>query len=69
MRQTQPARLKLRAARSGNRSKATWVIKDREHEISTGFGESEREEAERALAEYVVQKRQPAFGNGDPLKS
>jgi hypothetical protein len=42
-----------------------WIIKDREREISTGCGKSERAKAEIALAEYITQTRQPSFGNGD----
>ena len=38
MRPVQPPRLKLRSARKWRR--ALWVIKDREREISTGFGKS-----------------------------
>ena len=64
MRPIQPPRLKLRRARKGRR--ALWVIKDREREVSTGFGESERGKAEIAFAEYLFKNRQPFFGDGDP---
>jgi integrase len=64
MRPVQPPRLKLRRAREGRR--ALWVIKDREREISTGAGESERSKAEIALANYLVKNRRPAFGDGHP---
>jgi integrase len=64
MRPTQPPRLKLRRARKGRR--ALWVIKDREREVSTGFGESERRKAEIAFADYLVKNRQPSFGDGHP---
>jgi len=43
-----------------------WVIKDREREISTGAGQSERGKAEIALANYLVKNRRPAFGDGHP---
>jgi hypothetical protein len=64
MRPTQPPRLKLRRARKGRR--ALWVIKDREREISTGFGQGEREKAEIALANYLLKSRKPSFGDGHP---
>jgi integrase len=64
MRPIQPPRLKLRPARKGRN--ATWVIKDREREISTGARESEREKAEVAFAEYLIKNRQPFFGDGHP---
>jgi hypothetical protein len=64
MRPVEPPRLKLRSAREGRQ--AIWVIKDREREISTGAGEGERGKAEIALAEYLLQHRQPSFGDGDP---
>jgi hypothetical protein len=68
MRRTQPPRLKLRSARKDKRQRAVWVIKDQQCEISTGCGEGEREEAERKLASYILHKRQPDFGNGDPTQ-
>jgi hypothetical protein len=61
MRPIQPPRLKLRRGRKGRR--ALWVIKDREREVSTGFGESERGKAEIAFAEYLFKNRQPFFGD------
>jgi integrase len=64
MRPIQPPRLKLRAARKGRN--ALWVIKDRESEISTGCGKSERAKAEIALAEYITKTRRPSFGDGHP---
>ena len=66
MRPTQPPRLKLRSARKGRN--AIWVIKDQEREISTGARESERGKAEIALAEYLVEHRQPSFGDGHPYQ-
>jgi integrase len=57
----------LRAARSKDRS-ALWVIKDREREISTGYGESDIAAATQRLAEYMRECRQPSFGQGDPDK-
>jgi integrase len=56
----------LRPARRGR--KAIWVIKDREREIGTGCGQSERAKAEIALAEYITKTRQPFFGNGRPAE-
>jgi len=64
MRPIQPPRLKLRSARKGRN--AMWVIKDREREISTGFGKGERAKAEIALADYITRTRQPFFGDGHP---
>jgi integrase len=64
MRPIQPSRLKLRRARKGRN--ATWVIKDREREISTGAREGERDKAEIAFAEYLIKSRQPFFGDGHP---
>jgi integrase len=64
MRPIQPPRLKLRRAREGRN--ATWVIKDREREISTGAREGERDKAEIAFAEYLIKSRQPFFGDGHP---
>jgi integrase len=64
MRPIQPPRLKLRRARKGRN--AIWVIKDREREISTGVGESERGKAEIAFEVYLVKNRQPSFGDGHP---
>lgn len=64
MRPIQPPRLRLRPARKGRN--AMWVIKDREREISTGAGESERGKAEIAFAEYLIKNRQPTFGDGHP---
>jgi len=64
MRPIQPPRLKLRPARKERR--ALWVIKDREREISTGCGKSERTKAEIALAEYISKTRRPSFGDGHP---
>src|SRR5262249_36571580 len=66
MRPIQPPRLKLRAARKGRN--AIWVIKDREREISTGWGQSERAKAEIALAEYITKTRLPSFGDGHPAE-
>jgi integrase len=57
MRPIQPPRLKLRRARKGRN--ATWVIKDREREISTGAREGERGKAEIAFAEYLIKSREP----------
>ena len=62
MRPIQPPRLKLRRARKGRN--ATWVIKDREREISTGAREGERGKAEIAFAEYLIKSREPFFGDG-----
>ena len=66
MRPIEPPRLKLRSARKGRR--ALWIIKDREREISTGCGKSERAKAEIALAEYITKTRRPSFGDGHPTE-
>jgi len=48
------------------RNRGAWIIRDREKEISTGAGDGERAKAEIALAEYIIENRQPSFGNGRP---
>ncbi|MGE8941526.1 hypothetical protein ACO2I3_06410 [Leptospira interrogans] len=55
-RKAKPPRLHLRSARDDRA--ATWVILDRGREIGTGCSESEREKAERALADYITEKYQ-----------
>ena len=39
---------------------ALWIIRDAGHQRSTGFGQSDRREAETALAEYIAEKYAPA---------
>jgi len=56
----------LRQGRKGRR--ALWVIKDHEREIGTGFGQSERREAEITLAQYITKTRRPWFGDGNPTE-
>lgn len=53
-----PARLWLRPA-EGDRG-AVWCIVDQGRRISTNCGEGAREAAERALAEYIAAKHDPA---------
>jgi integrase len=44
-----------------------WVIRDGRLKRSTGFGQGEAEEAERALADYIATKyRAPRISNRDP---
>ena len=52
-RQAKPPRLLLRQRRG---RQAAFVIKDKGHEVSTGFGPKRREEAERRLADYITEK-------------
>lgn len=47
---------------------SVWVILDRGREHGTGFGESQREEAEGALAEHLAKTRLKAVRKGDPSK-
>jgi len=65
MRPIQPPRLKWRRGRPG-KELGSWIIKDQERTIRTGFGEGERAKAEIALAEYISRTRQPSFGDGRP---
>jgi hypothetical protein len=67
MRPIQPPRLKLRRARKGRN--ATWVIKDREREISTGAREGERDKAEIAFAEYLIKVDNRSSATVTPIKS
>jgi integrase len=57
------ARLWLRPARRNAAGaiveRSHWVILDGRRQISTGFGESAREEAERKLADYIASKYAP----------
>jgi integrase len=46
--------------------KGVWVIIDRNIQISTGCRKDEREQAEKALAEYLARKHQPSFTSGEP---
>jgi integrase len=55
-------RLLLRAARDDRRS--VWVILDRGKETRTGCGESDVEGAERALADYLIEKYEPPKTRG-----
>lgn len=48
---------------------STWVILDSgQPESSTGFGEFDRADAEKALAEYIAKKHKPEWYKGDPQK-
>jgi hypothetical protein len=46
--------------------KGVWVIIDGNIQISTGCRKDEREQAEKALADYLARKHQPSFLGGDP---
>jgi integrase len=62
-RQSKGAHLWLRPGRDrGDKGveRAAWVIKDAGRQHSTGFGATERREAEAALGEYIASKYQPA---------
>jgi integrase len=62
-RQSKGARLWLEPERKENgkiRKRATWVIRDGTHKISTGCARGERADAERALAKYIASKYQPS---------
>ena len=62
-RQSKGAHLWLRPARDrGDKGveRATWVIRDGGRQIATGCGASERREAEKALADHIASKYQPA---------
>ena len=48
--------------------KAVWVILDGSNEVSTSCGPDDREQAEKALAEYIGKKHRPAWRNGDPAE-
>jgi integrase len=65
-RQSKGARLYLRKAR-GDRA-ATWIIKDRGREISTGSHKGDREQAEKRLADYIARKYETPRGPRHPDK-
>src|SRR5687768_9652600 len=46
--------------------KGVWVIIDGDIQISTGCRHDEREQAEKALADYLANKHQPNFATGEP---
>jgi integrase len=46
--------------------KGVWIIIDRHIQISTRCRKDEREQAEKALAEYLAKKHQPSFMSGEP---
>jgi integrase len=46
--------------RSAGSDPALWIIRDAGHQRSTGFGQSNRGEAEKALADYIADKYAPA---------
>lgn len=52
-RKPKPARLYYR------KDEGQWVIRDGTTQKRTGFGDGQRDEAEKALAEYISQKRLP----------
>src|SRR4051794_8009952 len=45
---------------------ATWVIRDRKQKIRTGCSKEQIAEAERRLADYIVQKHQAPRSRLDP---
>jgi integrase len=70
-RQGQGPKLYWRGARRDTEKrlthKAHWVIRDGSRELSTGFGIGESEQAQKALAAYIVDKYQPQRERGrDP---
>jgi integrase len=70
-RRAKGARLWLQPARRDGSGRiverAVWCIRDGNHKFSTGFGEGEAAEAERALAEYIAGKYSaPRIGKRDP---
>ena len=62
-RQAKGARLYLRS-RKGRES--VWVIVDGENEVSTGCGERDCGEAEKALARYIASKHKPDWQRCKP---
>ena len=60
----QPPRLKLRK----DRDKRVWVIKDGKRTKRTGCLESEIENAERKLADYICARHQPDTGRSRPAE-
>jgi integrase len=64
-RRTKAVRLYFRKRKRPAR-KGVWVIIDRAIQISTGCRKDEREQAEKALAEYLARKHQPSFRTGEP---
>ena len=70
-RHSKGARLWLQPARRDKHGRIieqpVWVIRDDNIKRSTGFGQGQAAEAERALAEYIVNKyRAPRIGQRDP---
>ena len=50
-----PARM-----RANGTDPAIWIVKDAGRQLSTGFGQSDRREAEKALANYIASKYAPS---------
>jgi len=70
-RHSKGARLWLQPARRDQHGRiieqAVWCIRDSNHKRSTGFGQGQAAEAERALANYIAAKyRAPRTSNRDP---
>ena len=70
-RHSKGARLWLQPARRDQHGRiieqTVWVIRDGNIKRSTGFGQGQAAEAERALAEYIANKyRAPRIGHRDP---
>jgi integrase len=71
-RHSKGARLWLQPTRRAQHGRiieqAVWVIRDGNIKRSTGFGQGQAAEAERALAEYIANKyRAPRTGHRDPV--
>ena len=64
-RRTKSARLYFRKRKRPAR-KGVWVIIDGEIQTSTGCRHDERNQAEKALADYLARKHVPSFVNGEP---
>ncbi len=64
-RRAQPPRLYLRERDDGA---SVWIILDRGRQIRTGAFEADRQKAETALAGYLGERHQPAFGDGHPAR-
>jgi integrase len=68
MRPSKGPYLEWRKPRPKKRQAGRWVIIDSGRETSTGYGEGQRKEAERVLAQYILNSGKPEFSDGDPTK-
>jgi integrase len=64
-RRTKAVRLYFRKRKRPAR-KGVWIIIDGDVQISTGCRKDERQQAEKALADYLTRKHRPSFQGGDP---